>query len=987
MSDPSEQMPSPRAADPGGRGGAGFWSRGDLIAFGAAALISFTGYCCTLAPGVTLGDSGEFLTAARSLGVPHPPGYPLWTILAWIWQGLVPVGNIAWRINLMSAFFSALAVGLTTLLISRSGRAMLERAGFLQEAVAERVGNLIAPAGALAAGLLLAFCPVMWSQAVVAQIYGLNAFLLMATLVLLYRWSFETDRLWRLYLAGFFWGAGLTAQQTLLLLTVAFPAYIWFVDKKLGRDVLAPVLAVIIGGIICLMFTHHSPLRQGTFSMIVVGVVVLGSGAWLYILWGEGPGLMQRWPQVLLLYLVVLLGLAFYLYEPLASRTNPPMNWGYTQTLDGFFHHLIRGQYEKMHTERSTLQLWGQINILFDGLQQQFNIVYALLALVALFFYRDLAGSDRDWMRFLLVAFVFLGVGSIFLLNPTFERQSQVADRVFFLPAHCVYTIWIGYGLILGAGYLLGRKTGLETAALPVAIIVLLLPGYSIWRNWADSGQRDHNFGYQFGYHMFKPDGGYPEMDRDAVLFGGTDPGQFIASYMIFVESQAPASVKTRVPDCPESGTFDRRDVYIITQNALANASYLDAVRDHYGDGRPANDSGIERWLGRDQAYPRQTLWIPAEKDMDLAFQKYVEELRTRAPLPGEEVKVEHGHVSVQGMLSIMAINGYLARMVFDNNKDKHTFYVEEGYALSWMYPYAEPYGILLRLNKEPVAALDSAVVGRDRAYWDDLFHQLDADPKYRHDELAQKTFSKLRTADGELYAFRRMADEAEYAFQQAIALCPDNSEANFQLVQLYINLARFDDATAVLASYQKLDPYNPQIREVIKAVASLKTQAGQTKQLETQYRAEPDNLPVALELVAAYARARRMDALDSLVDTLSARAELSSNDLLQMAGYYAQLNRLDRVEQLLSVVTHRFPQDPAGWYNFALVHSARNECQAACDALEQAMALDGPEGKVREAIRGDARLNNCRSDSRFLRLLAQPAGQSPSTLPFTVSH
>jgi tetratricopeptide (TPR) repeat protein len=779
----------------------------------------------------------------------------------------------------------------------------------------------------------------------------------------------------------------LTAQQTLLLLAVAFPAYIWFVDKRLGRDVLAPVLAMIIVGIVCAMFVHHSPFREGTFSTLVLGGVALGSGVWLYWLWEEGPGLMQRWPQVLLLYLAVLLGLAFYLYEPLASRTNPPMNWGYTQTVDGFFRHLVLGQYEKIHTERTTLQLWGQINILFDGLQQQFNIVYALLALVALFFYRDLAKADRDWMRFLLVAFVFLGVGSIFLLNPTFERQSQFTDRVFFLPAHCVYSIWIGYGLILGLGYLLGHKPGLQTAALPAAIVVLLLPSYSVWRNWADNGQRGHDFGYRFGYRMFKPGGEYPEMDRDAVLLGGTDPGQFIASYMIFVESQAPSSLKTHVPECPESATFDRRDVYIITQNALANASYLESLRDHYGDGRPVNDSAIERWLGRDQAYPQQTLWIPAEKDTELAFQKYVEELRTRAPLPGEEVKVENGHISVQGVLSIMAINGYLARMVFDHNKDNHTFYVEEGYALAWMYPYAEPYGILLRLNKEPTAVLDPAVVARDRAYWDGLFHELDADPNYKHDEVAQRTFSKLRTADGELYAFRRMGDEAEYAFQQAIALCPDSSEANFQLVQLYIGLARYDDASAVLAGYQKLDPYNPQIRQVINAVQNMKAQAGQTRQLEEQYHAAPDNLPVALDLVAAYARARRMDALDSLVDSLSARADLSSNDLLQVASFYAQLNRPDRVELLLSVFIHRFPDNPAGWYNLALVRSARNECNAAAAALQQALAMDGPEGTLHLTARVDPRLTNCRNEPQFQRLLAQQPGQPASGLPFTVSH
>ena len=62
---------------------------------------------------------------------------------------------------------------------------------------------------------------------------------------------------------------------------------------------------------------------------------------------------------------------------------------------------------------------------------------------------------------------------------------------------------------------------------------------------------------------MFTPPFGiYPEMTRDAILFGGTDPGRFCPTYMIFCESFIPPRCKPRDPK------FDRRDVYIITQNA-----------------------------------------------------------------------------------------------------------------------------------------------------------------------------------------------------------------------------------------------------------------------------------------------------------------------------------------------------------------------------------------------------------------------------------
>src|SRR5882762_4683508 len=78
---------------------------------------------------------------------------------------------------------------------------------------------------------------------------------------------------------------------------------------------------------------------------------------------------------------------------------------------------------------------------------------------------------------------------------------------------------------------------------------------------------------------MKKPGGNliYPEMDRDTVLFGGTYPARFNPTYMIFCESFIPASKKPELDPI-----FDRRDVYIITQNALADGTYLMYIRAQY---------------------------------------------------------------------------------------------------------------------------------------------------------------------------------------------------------------------------------------------------------------------------------------------------------------------------------------------------------------------------------------------------------------------
>ena len=69
----------------------------------------------------------------------------------------------------------------------------------------------------------------------------------------------------------------------------------------------------------------------------------------------------------------------------------------------------------------------------------------------------------------------------------------------------------------------------------------------------------------------------YPEMTKDAMLFGGTDPGRFCPTYMIFCDSFIPHGCQPK-----EDQSFDRRDVYIITQNALADGTYLYYIRAQY---------------------------------------------------------------------------------------------------------------------------------------------------------------------------------------------------------------------------------------------------------------------------------------------------------------------------------------------------------------------------------------------------------------------
>ena len=102
-------------------------AEGRLATGGLAALVSLAVYAWSAAPNVTLLDSGEFLVAGQHFGVPHPTGYPLWTLLNWLFL-LLPFGNAAWEVAIFSGVCAAAAVGLCAALLSNLQRWLIRRA-------------------------------------------------------------------------------------------------------------------------------------------------------------------------------------------------------------------------------------------------------------------------------------------------------------------------------------------------------------------------------------------------------------------------------------------------------------------------------------------------------------------------------------------------------------------------------------------------------------------------------------------------------------------------------------------------------------------------------------------------------------------------------------------------------------------------------------------------------------------------------------------
>ena len=395
---------------------------------GIAAFLAFVVFRATLAPTVTLEYSGALIVAADHLGVARPPGFPVWTLLAKGFIELLPAApyhghpNPAWAVNWMSAFFGALACGLLAALACRLARG------------AGSSGALGAVSG-IAAGLLFACSPVLWSQAIVAETHALTNFYFLALLALALRWIEFADRK-SPYLLAFLSGLGLAVSPLLivflpvLLLAAAFTSF-----KDFAR---LSAAALLFGGFLFAEFKWGC-LRPATGA---AGLgLVLGLVAFLAVPRATRP--------VAGLLLLLLAGLLPYVYLPLASDHNPPMNMGYARTWEGFWHVVSRGQYEALvPLDPFAHPLVFLRDLAWYGrlVAAQFTAPLAALALLPMLGLPWLNRRAIPPVLFILVALFCFAIVVIVGANPQRDIQNTWVARVVFLPSFALVALLIGAG-------------------------------------------------------------------------------------------------------------------------------------------------------------------------------------------------------------------------------------------------------------------------------------------------------------------------------------------------------------------------------------------------------------------------------------------------------------------------------------------------------------------------------------------------------------
>ena len=313
---------------------------------------------------------------------------------------------------------------------------------------------------------------------------------------------------------------------------------------------------------------------------------------------------------------------------------------------------------------------------------------------------------------------------------------------------------------------------------------------------------------------------------KGAIYFGGTDPGRGVIT--AFVKSH------------PGADPF-----FVLTQNGLADSLYLKFLNATFG----------------------KKNYVPTDSESAKAFEAYKADAGIRLDQgrlkPGEQVSRVDGKIEISGNVSVMEVNGLLAKIIFEKNP-RHDFYIEESFPLDWMYPHLSPQGPIMKINRRPLPALGEAVLEADRRYWQKLTGrflgdwlkestpvqtvcqfvervygdaQLDGftgDPDYvlaDRSHTPHRLFGKLRLAHAVLFQWRleqaaapaekeAMKSAAELAYKQLLALAPDESEYVRRCARFFVDQKRSGDARRVLDAGLRLNPRSKRLTEMLAELA-----------------------------------------------------------------------------------------------------------------------------------------------------------------------
>jgi hypothetical protein len=525
--------------------------RAALLAAGSLAVV----YIATLAPSVTFWDAGEFIAAAHALGIPHPPGTPLFVILLNAWARVLGFLPFAIATNLFSSVCTAGAAGLTALWMARATRE---------------------PLAGLAAGIAAGAMSTVWQNATETEVYAASLLLSIAAIV-----SAEQ--------------AGRTGERRFTLLSAYLIALT--VPLHLSALVAAPVVVLLAA-------TRPTGEFDRRTALVLAGVSVTTAGVGRMLAWVAGAGVamivggqVDGWTSGrakdrrdgaagvnfgFAAIAIVAIALTATLFLIVRARFDPPINQANPRTWSQLAYVVARRQYDVAGLWPRRAPIWLQLANWFEYADWQWALrldpgvvpnVWRILA-TSLFAGLGVAGAawhrrlDRRSWRAVALLFACGSIGVIAYLNlragRTFawsfvpdDAAHEARDRdYFFTLGFWSWGIWAGMGAVA-----LARRTGRAWLAAAAALPIVL--------NWAVVNRRiepEASLARETARQLLGP------LPRNAVLFVEGDNDTYPLWYAQQVESE-------------------RQDVTVVTLPLLGAPWYLDELQRRYGLGKGSTAS------------------------------------------------------------------------------------------------------------------------------------------------------------------------------------------------------------------------------------------------------------------------------------------------------------------------------------------------------------------------------------------------------------
>jgi tetratricopeptide (TPR) repeat protein len=434
-----------------------------LLCAGSVFLVAVLLYGWTLAPTVTLTDSGELIVVARGLGIAHPPGVPLWIIFAHL-ASLVPFGNVAQRINFSSALFAALACAMLTLVVAESiitasclaaAKRRKRNTGKTEEL---GVTPLIVAAPALGAGLLMAFSRTLWSYATITEVYALNALLILVILFLMLRWRrrIVEDRM-HISTAS---NAGQITRHDAFLYSAALIFGLSLGVHHVTVALTLPAIAVIVFRTQGVRFFTSRRLVYAALISICALVVI-------------------------------------YAYLPLAASRSPVINWGHPRSLQEIWWHLTGRQYQVYFSFKP--EIMGEQFAEFCRMAlREFGFPWVPLSVVLAFAgFADAFKRDRTTFWFLL---------TIVIADLAYALSYEIAEDkdAYYLPAFISIAIAIGFGIRWLVQKTASKSLPGVKPSLAAAITVLVVCTIALTANWSFNNRRQYFIAQDYVDNLLK---------------------------------------------------------------------------------------------------------------------------------------------------------------------------------------------------------------------------------------------------------------------------------------------------------------------------------------------------------------------------------------------------------------------------------------------------------------------------------------------------